>query len=147
MLLHCGPHGQGGNGGHAHNDQLGIVLYVDGVAWLQDPGTYIYTALPSRRNEYRSVKAHFVPRVLDEPAPLDDIFHLADVGAVCLHVSTRGFYGRYRFKEGWVSRMITFVEEGIFIEDGVTEGLQLDAQQYPPTLPPLSPKYGSRLYA
>ena len=57
-----GPHG--GRGGHAHADQLAIEVCIDGVGWIQDPGSYVYTADPALRNRYRSSCAHFVPYVL-----------------------------------------------------------------------------------
>ena len=38
---------------HAHLDQLGVELNVDGDDWIADPGTYLYTALPQRRDAYR----------------------------------------------------------------------------------------------
>jgi len=63
LSVRCGPVGQNGNGGHAHNDQLSVELNVDGKDWIIDPGTYLYTPLPERRNEYRSVKAHFAPQI------------------------------------------------------------------------------------
>jgi hypothetical protein len=53
--------GQNGNGGHAHNDQLGVDLNIDGADIISDPGSYLYTPLPDRRNEFRSTKAHFTP--------------------------------------------------------------------------------------
>ena len=72
LLFRCGPIGQAGNGGHAHNDQLSIELVVDGADWFRDPGTYLYTPDPAMRNAYRSVRAHWAPRVeTREPAQLD----------------------------------------------------------------------------
>ena len=32
---------------------------------MRDPGTYLYTPIPGRRNEFRSVRAHNVPIVED----------------------------------------------------------------------------------
>jgi hypothetical protein len=61
MSIRCGPVGQDGVGGHAHNDQLSVELWVDGDPWIRDPGTYVYTPLPDQRNAYRSAQAHFVP--------------------------------------------------------------------------------------
>ena len=61
LALRCGPVGQNGLGGHAHNDQLCLELNLDGEDLIVDPGSYIYTAIPSIRNQYRSVTAHFVP--------------------------------------------------------------------------------------
>ena len=63
LSIRCGSVGQNGNGGHAHNDQLSIELNIDGNDVITDPGTYLYTPLPARRNEYRSVKAHFAPQL------------------------------------------------------------------------------------
>ncbi len=59
------PLGQKDNGGHTHNDKLSYDLYINGVSITQDAGTYLYTPLPHRRNEFRSVKAHNVPIVED----------------------------------------------------------------------------------
>ena len=59
------PLGQKGHGGHTHNDKLGYELWIDGRDMAKDPGTYLYTPLPGRRNEFRSVKAHNVPIIGD----------------------------------------------------------------------------------
>ena len=59
MTVRCGEIGQNGNGGHAHNDQLSITLRIDGKDIIVDPGTYLYTPLPERRNAFRSTTAHF----------------------------------------------------------------------------------------
>lgn len=58
LAIRCGSIGQNGKGGHAHNDQLSIELNVNGKDLIVDPGTYLYTPLPKRRNQFRSVKAH-----------------------------------------------------------------------------------------
>ena len=72
LSIRCGPVGQRGRGGHAHNDQLAIELDIDGDPWISDPGSFVYTALPERRNAYRSVTAHFTPtQDGKEQAPLD----------------------------------------------------------------------------
>ena len=57
------PLGQKGHGGHTHNDKLGYELWIEGRDIARDPGTYLYTPLPGRRNEFRSVRAHNVPIV------------------------------------------------------------------------------------
>lgn len=59
------PLGQNNHGGHTHNDKLGYELWIDGLDIARDPGTYLYTPLPGKRNEFRSVKAHNVPIVED----------------------------------------------------------------------------------
>ena len=54
----CGPVGQGGKGGHSHNDKLSIVLILDGEKILVDPGTFVYTSQPKWRNKFRSTRYH-----------------------------------------------------------------------------------------
>ena len=44
--------------GHTHSDKLGVVLHVDGKDILVNPGTYLYTPIPERRIEFRTVNAH-----------------------------------------------------------------------------------------
>ena len=100
LAVRCGSIGQRGIGGHAHNDQLAVELSVDGVDWIVDPGTYLYTPLPQRRQEYRSVEAHFTPRLRGrgEPGRLDlGLFRLGDQAkARCLYFGPRGFVGVHR---------------------------------------------------
>jgi hypothetical protein len=98
LAVRCGSIGQNGNGGHAHNDQLSIELNIDGKDMITDPGTYLYTPLPERRNEYRSVKAHFAPQVKNrEPGSLDlGLFKLGDnAKAKCLCFGVEGFIGMH----------------------------------------------------
>ncbi len=57
------PLGQKDSGGHTHNDKLSYELWMDGKDIVRDRGTYLYTPLPNRRNEFRSIKAHSVPIV------------------------------------------------------------------------------------
>jgi hypothetical protein len=96
LAVRCGPIGQNGLGGHAHNDQLHVELTVNGEDWIADPGTYVYTPLPIRRNEYRSTRAHFTPRMVGpEPARLDlGLFRLGgESRASCLYWGPEGFAG------------------------------------------------------
>ncbi|MFQ5654681.1 MAG: heparinase II/III family protein [Planctomycetota bacterium] len=58
LAVRCGPIGRGGNGGHAHNDQLSFVLVVDGEWIIDDPGTLLYTPSPAERNRARSTAWH-----------------------------------------------------------------------------------------
>ncbi len=44
--------------GHQHNDKLAIEIQLDGEDIFTDPGTYIYTPLPEKRNFFRSTFAH-----------------------------------------------------------------------------------------
>jgi len=58
MIISCGPNGQGGLYGHAHNDKLSFELCIDGEDVIVDPGTYVYTASPELRNLFRSSYYH-----------------------------------------------------------------------------------------
>lgn len=57
-IISCGPNGQNGNGGHAHNDKLSFELCIDGNDTIIDPGTYVYTSIPAERNNFRSTTFH-----------------------------------------------------------------------------------------
>jgi Heparinase II/III-like protein/Heparinase II/III N-terminus len=61
-VVACGSNGQGGNGGHGHNDKLSICISIDGDVLLVDPGTYVYTPDPELRNLYRSTGMHSTPQ-------------------------------------------------------------------------------------
>jgi hypothetical protein len=58
LVLRCGPVGQQGIGGHTHNDALSFDLAVGGRGVIVDPGTYLYTPNPGRRNAFRSTAMH-----------------------------------------------------------------------------------------
>jgi len=57
-VISCGPNGQNGNGGHAHNDQLSFELNINGKDIIVDPGTYVYTGDYRMRNQFRGTKYH-----------------------------------------------------------------------------------------
>ena len=120
LAVRCGPVGQKGYGGHAHNDSLSIELNVDGEDWIFDPGTYLYTPFPGRRNEYRSVKAHFAPRMENrEPGRLDmGLFRLGDEAkAEPLYFGEKGFVGRHKGFGSYVYRIVEVLEGCIRIKD------------------------------
>ena len=56
--LRAGSYGQKGIGGHAHNDQLSLVAWLDGAPLLVDPGTCSYAADPTLRDRFRGTAAH-----------------------------------------------------------------------------------------
>ncbi|MBW8886639.1 MAG: alginate lyase family protein [Fibrobacteres bacterium] len=58
LCFRCGPIGQLGSGGHAHNDQLSFELAVGGRVFLEDRGSYLYTADWDARNRFRSTAWH-----------------------------------------------------------------------------------------
>ena len=61
MIISCGSIGQGGPGGHAHNDKLSFELCIDGEDIIVDPGTGVYTGNPFVRDRLRSLTSHNAP--------------------------------------------------------------------------------------
>jgi hypothetical protein len=58
LCLSAGPNGQGGTGGHAHNDKNSVELSFGGVDILVDRGTYVYARDPAERNARRGTAGH-----------------------------------------------------------------------------------------
>lgn len=154
LAVRCGPIGQSGFGGHAHNDQLSLELWIDGVDYFTDPGTYLYTALPRRRNEYRSACAHSGPRIAGrEPGSLArGLFTLGDEArARCIYFGPDGFAGVHRGYGFPVYRRILFSDISLIIEDGCEEEGLVPINLPRPGgsvrgggVPSPSPKYGCR---
>jgi hypothetical protein len=120
LSVRCGPVGQNGNGGHAHNDQLAIELNIDGEDWIADPGTYLYTPSPKDRNAYRSVHAHGAPKIgQGEPSRLDlGLFRLEDnSNAHCLKFDPVGFEGMHTGYGMPLHRRIELKSGSILITD------------------------------
>lgn len=63
LAVFAGQNGQNGLGGHAHNDKLSFELNIDNENLTLDPGTYLYTPLPEKRNKFRSTKMHNCPYI------------------------------------------------------------------------------------
>jgi hypothetical protein len=154
LAIRCGPQGQAGNGGHDHHDQLSVEMVISGHAHAVDPGTYLYTALPKRRNEYRAAAAHFAPRIVGmEPGSLALLFSLPDLArAENLYFGRGGFIGRHQGYGAPVYRVIRFADHHVEIHD-YAEGGTLEACRFADTGttnshhqgPPFSAGYGLRL--
>ena len=93
-LVRCGDVGLNGIGGHAHNDQLSFELAIGSQPLVVDPGSYLYTADPPARNEFRSTRAHSTVRVggaEQNPLRTDYLFSLPDdTQAQCLRFDVAG---------------------------------------------------------
>jgi hypothetical protein len=61
LSIFFGSNGHNGLGGHSHNDKLSFELVFNEERVFFDPGTYLYTPLPDKRNKFRSVFSHNVP--------------------------------------------------------------------------------------
>ena len=68
IFIDCGPVGQGGRGGHGHNDVLSFEAVLNGVRLITDSGSYVYTASAAWRNRFRSALAHNAP-IVDSEEP------------------------------------------------------------------------------
>ena len=58
LCLGAGPNGQGGTGGHAHNDKNSVELSVGPVNLIVDRGTFVYARDPDERNARRGTAGH-----------------------------------------------------------------------------------------
>lgn len=142
--IRCGPVGLNGLGAHAHNDALSMEIVVEGRDVARDPGSYLYTPLPLERDRYRSVRAHFAPRVAGrEPGDLDaGLFRLHDrAKARCLHFGTDGFAGTHAGYGSPVHRLVTLTSTMLVIED-FSEGAPLEPLLVPGDAVAYSPGYG-----
>ncbi|MET0402024.1 MAG: alginate lyase family protein [Cystobacter sp.] len=63
VTVSAGAQGQGGVGGHSHNDKLSFELHLRGRPVIVDPGTGTYTRDPAVRNAMRATAAHNTPQV------------------------------------------------------------------------------------
>jgi hypothetical protein len=70
-VVSCGRNGQGGIGGHSHNDKLAFELRVGGRLAICDPGSPCYGSDPETRDAFRATRAHATVVVDgEEQAPL-----------------------------------------------------------------------------
>jgi hypothetical protein len=122
ISVRCGPIGQNGNGGHAHNDQLAVEIEIEGIAWARDPGTYIYRADFLARNQYRSALAHFVPRHGQaEPADLIAHFRLEDrARALAIRFGSDSFLGMHQGFGFPIFRSVAISPNSIVIDDCIS---------------------------
>ncbi|HEX2569432.1 MAG TPA: alginate lyase family protein [Polyangia bacterium] len=87
VVLRCGGYGQQGVGGHAHNDQLSLAVWLDGAPLIVDPGTHCYAADPAWRDHLRGTAAHATVTVeAAEQSPIYDgrMFALPDAARAVL---------------------------------------------------------------
>jgi len=143
LLVRCGPIGVNGRGPHAHNDQLAVELSIDGVDWLTDPGSYVYTALPERRDQYRSVHAHCAPQLGDlEPGrlTLGDFWLGDEAQAECLAFGPSMFEGAHHGFGKIVVRRVIVHDDHISIVDNGTEPGEVDLVGREATQALLQPK-------
>lgn len=109
--------------GHVHNDKLSFELQVDGKDIVVDAGTYLYTAIPSVRNQFRSTEAHSVPcvegeeqnRWLDKPIGL--FYMLKETKCKVLVATNNELAIELRYRNRRFIRHITIKENKVQIKD------------------------------
>ena len=146
LSVRVGSIGHLGRGGHAHNDQLCVELVIDGKEIAVDPGTYLYTPLPKRRNDYRSVKAHFAPQILGkEPSDIETGVFIMDEDpkGECLHFDKEAFLGVHKGYGFPVYRLIEFGSEIVITDFSSGETLiPIEEVLKQVQAVPFSPGYG-----
>ncbi len=63
LVISAGPNGQGGLGGHGHNDKNSVELEWAGHDLIVDRGTFVYARDPAQRNARRSTAGHSTVQV------------------------------------------------------------------------------------
>lgn len=80
VLFIATANGQDGNGGHAHNDKLGIELWHGAEVVVADPGMATYTRAPAVRDGFRATMSHATVAVDGlEQNPMPALFRLPDL--------------------------------------------------------------------
>ncbi len=119
LCLRAGLGCHDGIGGHAHVDQLGLEVSIDGVGWIRDPGSYVYTADPEWRNRYRSCRAHFVPYILEGEDELwrNGPFDLAlDVRVLAVAVDGAAIAAELDVAGNRIGQIVTVEPQNIVVE-------------------------------
>jgi hypothetical protein len=58
VMLNANDIGLNGRGSHSHNDALSIEVSALGLAWIVDPGSYVYNCDREARHRFRSTAEH-----------------------------------------------------------------------------------------
>lgn len=128
------------HGAHVHNDQLAVELFLNGVAWTRDPGSFVYTPDIKARDSYRSASAHFAPHGPHEPGDLSaGSFRLEDRShARVLYFKGREFLGAHEGFGQSVFRRVRLEANGLTIED-LYGGSEIVASSFITEYNPASP--------
>lgn len=72
MIFDAGHQGTS-HAGHGHADALSLICSANGVDWLVDPGTYVYSSSQPWRNYFRSTPGHNTIAIdgVDQATPTD----------------------------------------------------------------------------
>jgi hypothetical protein len=141
IYVYIGNNGKDKLTGHSHNDFLHYELVTDREKIGRDPGTYIYTAMKEKRNEYRSAKVHNVPYYGIEPNHMIHTFKMEN--NVYTDYNYEGdneisFYCAY--KNVMHIRKIIILDDRIIIQDAGNAEFTNDYEKIE-----ISPEYGQIL--
>jgi hypothetical protein len=117
---------------------------LDDQPIVVDGGSYIYTPLPARRNEFRSIAAHFSPHIEGrEPGNLQlNIFQLGgEAQAKCLYFCDAKFMGYYLLGDDRIYRKIIVEAGAVRVVDWVVGQIEPLVKLDPNRLP-FSSGYG-----
>lgn len=129
---------------HMHNDKLHLELEYHGEPILRDPGTYLYTPIPARREAFRSVKAHntAVMNSEEQNIPLDGragLFNMIHhVRYQFISIATDHIRAEISYRNKAHRRTVQITERGIEIVDECTELFEVELTPFPL----YSPGYG-----
>jgi Heparinase II/III-like protein len=124
LCLTAGPNGQGGCGGHAHNDKNSVELSFGEVDLVLDRGTFVYARDPRERDRRRGTAAHStvqVDGVEQNRIVPGRLFALPDTSRARIrwmdrpngHVMASGEHRGYlRLRQGVVHRRLAALGEG-----------------------------------
>jgi hypothetical protein len=123
-LIRCGQLAKVNSGGHAHNDQLSFVLYINGKPIFSDPGSGAYTSDVDLRQRMRSTSMHSTLSVEGQEQNLLDagLFIMADrCQAICDYADRTEFQGSHSGFDPQFgithSRKLKLISGGMRIED------------------------------
>jgi len=108
---------------HVHNDKGSVELVIDGEMILQDPGTYLYTPIPERRIQFRSIKAHntIVVNSEEQNKPLPGAMGLFNMTSMvqCIGPEVKGNEMRIELHYGQTKhlRSVRIENDKVVIED------------------------------
>ncbi len=135
LAIRCATGRPGSHGAHAHYDQLSLELSANGKDFIIDPGTYVYTPLPGKRNLFRSAAWHNAPYM--EPAEekigeteINDLFSFRPPGTAEIACCAKELFKavlKNTNERYALSRTILFSDNEIRILDESSPGGNLQA--------------------
>lgn len=129
IFIRCGELSYRGQGGHSHNDQLSFELNVNGIDFIVDPGSYVYTSDFKSRNLFRCTNNHNTVYIkgIEQNTMIDkDIFTLnEETFSKCLLFTSnkfKGYHNGFSKKCGIVHKREIEISETVLTIKDILEG-------------------------